>query len=146
MEPRMGLIQNTEQIPGKRPRLLAVDELLPYYQDYGVVFPCPCRVRKIQSTWRSPTAFPSSYAFRCFSKVNTERETQAPGSSQQWSMWVQGGRAILAGIQRGPGVPGPGDKGGMARAEHSEGLVMRAEEEYTLLQGAVSGMSQIFQC
>ena len=46
---------------------------------------------------------------------------------------MQGGRAILAGIQRGPGVPGPGDKGGMARAEHSEGLVMRAEEEYTLL-------------
>lgn len=46
----MGLIQNTEQVPGKCPRLLAVDVLLPHYQDYAVVFPCPCRVRKIQST------------------------------------------------------------------------------------------------
>lgn len=49
-------------------------------------------------------------------------------------------------IQRGPGVPGPGDKGGMARAEHSEGLVMRAEERVHITAGAVSGMSQIFQC
>lgn len=48
-------------------------------------------------------------------------------------MWLPGGRAILAGIQRGPGVPGAGYKRGMARAEHSEGLVMRAEAEYTLL-------------
>ena len=61
-------------------------------------------------------------------------------------MWLQGGRAILAGIQRGPGVPGVGYKRAVARAECSEGLVLRAEEEYTLLQGAVSGMSQIFQC